>query len=166
MDFIEVAKIINTHGIRGAVKIFLLTSNVDRFKMKCTFYIDMKIPVTVKKIMKISKDTAVLEFNEFNNINDIMMFKNLGIYVEESDIMPLPEGEYYIFKLIGMDVYNQDSVYIGKISNVISTLANDVYEVNHNGKMIYIPAVKDYIIEVDEIKSTMRVNIISGMLDD
>ena len=50
MEFIEVAKIINVHGIKGTVKIYLLTSNIDRFNAGCIFYIDKKIPVTIKSV--------------------------------------------------------------------------------------------------------------------
>ena len=78
----------------------------------------------------------------------------------------LPEDEYYIYKLIGIDVYNQDGKFIGKIKNVLTTLANDVYEIDYNGKNVYVPAVKEFIKDVDINKSIMKVNIIDGMLND
>lgn len=166
MEFIQVAKIINSHGIKGAVKIYLLTSNVNRFNNDCKFYIDKKIEVSIKNIRKIDDNIAILEFNEYDNINQILQFKNLGIYVEESDLDELSDGEYYIYKLVGLTVYNQFNEEIGKISNVLSTLANDVYEVNNNGKIIYIPAVSNFINEIDIENGIMRVNIIEGMIDD
>ena len=157
MEFIEVAKIINVHGIKGTVKIYSLTSNTDRFNAGCIFYIDKKIPVTIKSVRELSSDLALLAFNEYDNINQVLEFKNKGLFIED---------EYYIYKLIGVDVYDQDNKFIGKIKNVLTTLANDVYNIDYNGKDVYIPAVKEFIKDVDIEKSIMKVSIIDGMLDD
>ena len=159
MEFIEVAKIINVHGIKGTVKIYSLTSNIDRFNADCIFYIDKKIPVTIKSVRELSSDLALLAFNEYDNINQVL-------FIEESNLLELPEDEYYIYKLIGVDVYDQDNKFIGKIKNVLTTLANDVYDIDYNGKDVYIPAVKEFIKDVDIEKSIMKVSIIDGMLDD
>lgn len=166
MEFIEVAKIINVHGIKGTVKIYSLTSNIDRFKDDCKFYIDKKIPVTVKSIRELSSELTLLTFNEYDNINQVLEFKNKGLFVEESNLLKLPDDEYYIYKLIGMFVYDQNNKFIGKLKNVLTTLANDVYEIDYNGKSVYIPAVKEFIKDVNIEKSIMKVNIIDGMLDD
>lgn len=166
MEFIEVAKIINVHGIKGTIKIYSLTSNIDRFKDDCKFYIDKKIPVTVKSVRELSSELALLTFNEYDNINQVLEFKNKGLFVEESNLLELPEDEYYIYKLIGMDVYDQNNKFIGKIKDVLTTLANDVYEIDYNGKSVYIPAVKEFVKVIDIEKSLMKVNIIDGMLDD
>ena len=166
MEFIEVAKIINVHGIKGTVKIYSLTSNIDRFKYDCKFYIDKKISVTVKSVRELSSELALLTFNEYDNINQVLEFKNKGLFVEESNLIELPEDEYYIYKLIGIDVYDQNDKFIGKIKDVLTTLANDVYEIDYSGKSVYIPAVKEFVKDVDIEKSLMKVNIIDGILDD
>ena len=166
MEFIEVAKIINVHGIKGTVKIYSLTSNIDRFNADCIFYIDKEIPVTIKSVRELSSDLALLAFNEYDNINQVLEFKNKGLFIEESNLLELPEDEYYIYKLIGVDVYDQDNKFIGKIKDVLTTLANDVYNIDYNGKNVYIPAVKEFIKDVDIEKSIMKVNIIDGMLND
>jgi len=79
------------------------------------FYIDKKITVTIKSVKELSTDLALLTFNEYDNINQVLEFKNKGLFIEESDLLALPEDEYYIYKLIGIDVYNQDGKFIGKI---------------------------------------------------
>ena len=94
MEFIEVAKIINVHGIKGTVKIYSLTSNTDRFNAGCIFYIDKKIPVTIKSVRELSSDLALLAFNEYDNINQVLEFKNKGLFIEESNLLELPEDEY------------------------------------------------------------------------
>lgn len=166
MDFVEVAKIINVHGIKGTVKIYSLTSDINRFNENCNFYIDKKIKVSVKSVKKLSSELALLTFNEYDNINQVLEFKNKGLFVEESDLLHLPENEFYIYKLIGMSVYNQDDKFIGKIKDVLTTLANDVYDIDYNGKSVYIPAVKEFVKDIDIEKSIMKVDIIDGMLDD
>lgn len=166
MEFIEVAKIVNSHGIKGSVKIYLLTNDFKRFKENSNFYIDKKIKVTVKSVKSLNKDYAIITFNEYDNINDILNFKNLSIFVDEKDVKILPKDEFYIYKLIGVNVYNQDDVFIGRVKDVLQTLANDVYQIDYNGKDIYIPAVKEFIKAIDIENSFMKVNFIKGMLDD
>ena len=80
-----------------------------------------------------SSDLALLTFNEYDNINQVLEFKNKGLFIEESNLLELPEDEYYIYKLIGVDVYDQDNKFIGKIKNVLTTLANDVYDIDYKG---------------------------------
>lgn len=166
MEFIQVAKIINSHGIKGAVKVFLLTSNVERFKKKCNFYIDKSTVVTVKSVRKVSEDIAILEFNEYNNINDILKFKNLGLFVDENDVDELSDGEYYIYKLIGLDVFDQNDNIVGKLKNVLSTLANDVYEIDYKGQSVYVPAVSQFVENVDIENNKITIKFLEGMLDD
>lgn len=166
MEFIEVGKIINTHGINGSVKLYSLSSHIKRFKSDCKFYIDKNIEVSIKNIKQIKDNMLIITFNEYNNINQVLNFKNKGLYVEENDLFVLPENEYYVYKLIGINVYDQKEEFIGKIKDVFTTLANDVYEIEYNGKVIYIPAVKEFVKEVDIENSIMKVNIIDGMIND
>lgn len=166
MEFVEVAKIVNSHGIKGAVKVHLLTANIERFNKKCYFFIDKKLKVTVKNVRSISKDFAIITFNEYTNINEILQFKNLSLFVEEKDLDILPDDEFYIYKLIGISVYNQNGKFIGKVTEVLSTLANDVYQIDYNGKTVYIPAVKEFVKEINLENSIMKINFIKGMLDD
>ncbi|MCE3019749.1 ribosome maturation factor RimM [Parvimonas micra] len=166
MEFIEVAKIINVHGIKGTVKIYSLTSDINRFNANCKFYIDKNIEVTIKSVRKLTSELALLTFNEYDNINQVLEFKNKGLFIEESDLLELPDDEFYIYKLIGINVFDQNGKFIGQIKDVLTTLANDVYDIEYKGKSIYIPAVKEFVKEVDLDKSIMKVNIIDGILND
>ena len=108
----------------------------------------------------------MLTFNEYDNINQVLEFKNKGLFIEESDLLELPDDEFYIYKLIGINVFDQNGKFIGQIKDVLTTLANDVYDIEYKGKSIYIPAVKEFVKEVDLDKSIMKVNIIDGILND
>lgn len=166
MEFVEVAKIVNSHGIKGAVKVFLFTDNIERFKENCKFYIDKKFKVTIKSTRALANNYAILMFNEYNNINEILQFKNLSLFVEEKDLKNLSDDEFYVYKLIGLEVYNQNDEFVGKVKDVLSTLANDVFEIDSNEKSIYVPVVKEFIKEIDLVNSKMKINFIKGMLDD
>ena len=91
MEFIEVAKIINVHGIKGTVKIYSLTSNIERFKADCKFYIDKKIAVTIKSVRELSSELALLTFNAVS-------YTHLGKSVQ--DLFKLCDKEIELKKMI------------------------------------------------------------------
>lgn len=166
MELIQVGKIVNTHGIKGAVKVFLFNDDVDLFEKNKKFYIDSNILVTIKSARKIKTNLAIIEFNEYNNINEILEYVDLNLYVEEENLSELSDGEYYVYKLIGLDVYDQNGQKIGKLKNVLSTLANDVYEIEYNKKIVYVPAVSQFIDNVDFENNKIIIKFLEGMLDD
>ena len=79
--------------------------------------------------------------------------------------MPLPEGTYYTFELIGMDVVTEEGERLGRLSDVWSMPAQDVYVVEREGKEILVPALQTIIREVDLPHQRMTVNLPDGLLD-
>ena len=80
--------------------------------------------------------------------------------------MRLKKDEYFIADLIGMKVYTEDEAYLGELTEVITTGANDVYTVHmENGKDVLIPAIGQCILNVDVEHETMQVQLLEGLLE-
>jgi 16S rRNA processing protein RimM len=90
-----------------------------------------------------------------------------GGYLEitREQLVPLPEGSYYIFEIIGLKVYDLDGAYLGEITDVLQTGANDVYVVETGGKPLLIPALKQVVREVDLQGRRMRVELPEGLME-
>lgn len=167
MDFTSIGKIINTHGIKGEVKIYPLTDDVNRFKeLKTAFIGPNKDKVTIKTV-KFQKNLVILKFDEFNDINEVLKYKDTSICVDEENLVELPEDHYFIFDLIGLKVYDMASTFIGELKDVIEGRSNDVYIIRNEelDKEYLIPAVGAFIKEIDIEENKMIIDPIEGMIE-
>lgn len=166
MDYTAIGKIINTHGINGEVKIYPYTDDVERFSILKQAYIgDTKIKVNLSSV-KYHKGLPLVKFKEYNNINDVLKFKEQIIYVDDENRVVLPKNHFFIYDLIDCQVYDMDNNYIGKLVEVMQGASNDIYVVkDDNHKEYLIPAVKEFIEEVNIDKKTVIINPIEGMIE-
>lgn len=166
MDYVQIGKIINTHGICGEVKILPLTDNVKRFEKLYRVYLGKNKEVIHIERLWYKNDFVILKFKEFNNINEVLSFKDNYLYIDEEDVVDLPEDTYFVFDVIGCEVFNLENRRIGLISEVLETGSNDVYVVkDDNGREYLIPAVKEFIKKIDVENKIILIEPIEGMID-
>jgi 16S rRNA processing protein RimM len=167
-DLLQVGAITQTHGINGEVKVFPTTDDVKRFKKLKDVILDTgkeKITLEIEGV-KFFKNLVILKFKGFDNINDIEKYKGKSLYVTRENAVKLRRDEYFIADLIGLKVYDDEDNYLGELTNVIETGANDVYEVKfEDGREVLFPAIKQCILNVDMDNGTMKVHIMKGLLD-
>ena len=167
MEYTIVGKIINSHGIKGEVKIYPLTDKINRFDYLKTADIgDKKIKVELERV-KYHKNLAILKFKEFNDINEIIFLKDSFIYVDETEKVVLPENHFFIYDLVGSKVFDTKSNLIGILSDVIQGPSNDVYIIKdvEKDKEYLIPAVNQFIININIDNKEIVVNPIEGMIE-
>ena len=158
--------ITNTHGIRGQVKVFPYTDDNNRYKLLNKVYIgDEKLEVHVNEV-SFFKNLIIVGFKEFNNINQIIKFKDMGIYILDDDRMPLDDNRYYISDLVGLSVLDNKGNKLGVLTEVLQGGANDVYVVKGEKASGMVPAVKEFIIEVNIPKGYVEIKPIEGMFDE
>jgi 16S rRNA processing protein RimM len=167
-DLLQVGAITQPHGIRGEVKVFPTTDDVRRFKKLKEVILDTgreKITLEIENV-KFFKQFAILKFKGFDNINDIEKYKGKNLYVTRENAVKLRRDEYFIADLIDLEVYDEEDNYLGVLTNVIETGANDVYEVKfEDGRNVLFPAIKQCILDVDMENRKMKVHIMPGLLD-
>ena len=141
MEYIAVAEVLNTHGIKGCLKMRPLTDNIERFDEDICYYLgDKKVKV---------------------NIQNYRMYKGF-LYIDEKDRYELKDGSFYIDDLIGLKAYSNGE-YIGDLVEVLSVYSNDVYVIKNDEKEFMIPAVKEFIKKIDLENGLIDVVIIEGM---
>ena len=164
--YLECGKIINTHGVKGGIKIeswcdspeVLLDLNKIYFK---TGYGFEKRKIISSTVMK----RHVMAYIEgVNDIDTAAALKETVIYADREDI-PLEDGDFFIIDLVDLPVIDVDSgVEYGKVSDVFNTGASDIYTVKTPGGDRMIPAVPEFIIEIDTDRGIF-VRPIEGMFD-
>ena len=164
MPQIEIGKIVNTHGLKGHIKVEPWCDGIETFEyLSRVFVKNMSYKI---ESVKVQKNHFLLKLEGLNSVEEAEKLKNTVLYAQEDEMPPLPEGVYYIKDIIGLDVYD-DEKYIGKISDWIETGANNVYVIQRKeGKDILIPAIDSVIKHVDIENNKMSVNMLEGLMED
>lgn len=166
---LQVGVITQTHGIRGEVKVFPTTDDVNRFKKLKEVTLDNEKERLVLEIegVKFFKQYVILKFKGLDSINDIEKYKRAKLLVNRENAVRLRKNEYFIADLIGMEVMTDEGRRLGTLKDVLLTGANDVYVVEReNGVEVLLPAIKECILEVDMEKGCMTVHVLDGLLEE
>ena len=166
-DMLQVGVITQTHGVRGEVKVFPTTDDVNRFKKLKQVILDTgeeTMPLEIQSV-KFFKQFVILKFKGIDNINDIEKYKRCSLYVTREHAVALEEDEYFIADMIGMEVCTEDGNIFGTLKDVIETGANDVYVIeNAEHGEVLVPAIKECIRSVDIEKGQMMIHLMDGLI--
>lgn len=161
MKKIIAGKIINTHGIRGELKV--QRTNNEPFDRQIDYYIgDLDKPFEITKARNDGQFTYI-KLKDYDNINDVLVFKNKFIYVSEADLCDLDKDEFYIKDLIGLEAIGIQGEKIGHIRDVLTYAANDIYVLECQDGEKLVPAVKEFIKKVDLESGQVIIDLIEGM---
>lgn len=165
-DLLLIGYIVGVHGIKGAVKVVTYTDSLDIFQPNQEIWAeDSKgkqqslIIETVKPYRKI----ACFALKGITNRNAAENLLHNRLYINKKYLPDLKEGEYYWHDIMGMDVYETEGDFVGKIAAIIETGSNDVYVVRHEDTEILLPALESVIVEINPQAKAMRVNIPEGL---
>ena len=165
-QFLECGKIINTHGVRGGLKLESFCDTPQDLASLKKVYIKNGTDYKCHKVKRASvfKQFVLFELEGINNIDAAMTLKNVVIFADRNDI-PIDEGAFFLADIIGLDVIDIESKEkIGTLCDVLNLGASDLYEIStSNGKKL-IPAVPEFIKEID-LENGIFVSLIEGMLD-
>lgn len=167
-NFLRVGVISSSHGLRGEVKVYPTTDDVDRFNnlknvILQTGQDDINLEI---QGVKFFKNMVILKFKGFDSINDIEKYKGKDLLITRDQAVELGPDENFIVDLIGLQVVTEDGEELGILTDVIKTGANDVYEVKTaNGKEVLLPAIKECVLNVDLESGIITVHIMDGLLD-
>lgn len=169
MDLLEVGKIINTHGLRGEVKIVTWTDYPEVFE-EIGFVIVKKRgeeeKLTIKGV-KYQKNNIIVKFAEIDAIDEAEKYKNAVLLADRSALGELPEGVYYIADLIGCMVFEENGNEIGVLADVFSTGSNDVYDIKREGKKnLLVPIIDGVLKTVDIENKKITIKIPEGLEDE
>ncbi len=166
-DYLEAGKAVNTHGVRGHIKVQSYCDSTAVFCSLKTLYIEKKgefIPVKVEKSSP-HKGMVLCKLENSETYEDAILYKNKILYCKRDDI-PRDEGDHFIVDLIGLPVYNIETgkVY-GKLKEVIDNPANDLYAIECETGISYIPCVAEFVKDIN-LEKGIAISPIEGMFDE
>lgn len=166
LEYLSIGQIVNTHGVRGEVKVYPLTDDISRFEKLKEVYIEQngelkKYPIEGSKNLK---NMVVLKLKGVETMNDAERLRERYVKVGRWDAVPLPKDTFFICDIIDSDVYDMDGVLLGKLINVLQTGSNDVYVVKSDKQEILVPALKTVVKEIDLKNKQIKVDLPEGLI--
>lgn len=165
--FLEIGKIVSTHGVRGELQVLPWCDGPDFFQQFSTLYQDEqgRKPVRVEQC-RWHKNRILLKLAGVDTMDAAQALQNQVLYMDRQDAK-LAEGCYFIQDLVGLQVLDADSgEAYGELTEVLPTGANDVYVVKPaEGKDILIPAIPDVVAETDIEGGVLRIRPLEGLID-
>ena len=162
VDHIVVGVIRGVRGLRGELRVEITTEFPQRFDPGATLFISG----IKREVLKSSRDRkgVLLFIQGINSREDAEACKGMELSVPECDSLERPEGKYFHYELIGLKTYDEDGKYLGELTEIIETGANDVYAIALDGyKDLLLPVIPEVIGSIDVKSSRIEVKVPLGL---
>ena len=162
METIKLGKITAPQGIKGEVRVYPYTDELTRFsEIEAVLLDGQKRKIQNARYMK---NMAVLKLEGVDDRNMAESLRNKELLLAKEDLWEQPEDTYFIDDLVGCTVVSEDGAAVGMLKSIISRPAQDLYEIERaDGSTFLLPAVKEFIKNVDLDNKTITIHLINGL---
>jgi 16S rRNA processing protein RimM len=165
---ITIGKAVKPFGVKGEMKIEPLTDFPERFKDLNRVHLvspaGKEIVCEVKSV-RYAGEMPLLVFNGYDSPEKAKALNGWLVKVPDEEASPLPDGHYYWYELIGMEVCSENGEKLGTIVDIFETGSNDVYVMKRGRKEVYLPATKEVIKQIDRKAKQMVIHLMDGLME-
>lgn len=167
---LKVGKIVNTHSLKGEVKVISSTDfEEERFKKGSKLLItrgNQLIREVVVQSYRNHKNFLLVKFEGIDSVEEAEKLKNLQIKIDSDEVGELEENEFYFHEIIGCEVFDENGKLLGEIIEILTPGANDVWVIKgQNGKEILIPYIEDVVKKIDIENKKIDIEVMEGLID-
>ena len=164
MEKIKIGKIVNAVGLKGEVKVYNYSDSEEVYERTPEIYAGDRL-LKVQNV-RMQKNMVILKLSGIDDRNAAEAAKGTELFITEADLPELPEGQFYIRDLIGMEVEEQGGSFHGVVTDVLQNTAQDSFEVKRDdGKTVLIPKVDAFVQKIDGKERLITVTLIEGLTD-
>ena len=162
----RIGQIVNTQGLKGEVRVYPYTDDINRFDELEYFYIDKNLnnKYEVERV-RYKGNMVIMKIKDIDSIELAEKLKTKNMYIGREQGRELEEGEFFVSDLIGLDVFTVDGENVGVLKDVLQHAINDVYVVSSGEKEYLIPSIEKFVPTIDLDQNKMIIDPIKGMLD-
>ena len=161
-QYIEAGQIVNTHGVRGEVKIFSWLDSPEYLRSFGTLYFRGGEKSVNVRAARVHKDFVIAALEGVEDVNAAMALKNEIVFIDRDDAA-LPEGAFFFSDLFGARVVSDAGEELGTLTDVLERPGNNIYVVNGGEREWLIPAVPEFILGTDVENGVITVHLIDGL---
>lgn len=167
---LKVGKIVNTHSLKGEVKVISSTDfEEERFKKGSKLLItrgNQLIREVIVESYRNHKNFLLVKFEGIDSVEEAEKLKNLQIKIDSDEAGELEENEFYFHEIIGCQVFDENDRNLGEIIDILTPGANDVWVIKgENGKEILIPYIEDVVKKIDITSKKVNIEVMEGLID-
>ncbi len=170
--FLLLGRVLRPHGIRGELRLEILTAYPERIVSGKRVYLGTNPydPASVSEhtVVQARKHQhyLILQLEAITTRNEAELWREHYVMVNMDEAVPLEEGEYYLYQLIGLNVITDEDEMLGTVTDTIETGANNVFVVHGPRGEVLLPDIDECILDIDIDAGTMTVHIMDGLLGD
>lgn len=167
MDRVTIGRISRVRGVKGEVMVAPMTDDSRRFRKLRKLAIS-EVEAAGEFLVESAKEhkgQVLMKLKGVDSPEEARKLVGGFVEIERDQLIQLPEGRYFIFDIVGLEVITTQGTRIGKVKEVVSLPANDLYLVEGKGKQYHIPATKEVIKTIDLEKGEMIIEPVEGLLD-
>ena len=158
-EYLDCGQIVNTHGVRGEVRIVPWADSPDFLCRFSTLYID-GAPWRVLSV-RVHKGSVIAKLDGVDTVEEAMLLRDKTVQINRADAR-LPEGTFFLADVIGLNVVDEEGQTLGTLKEILSPSVQQVYVVEGE-REIMIPAVPEFILETNIKGGYIKVRLIEGM---
>jgi len=163
LEYIAIGQILAPWGRKGQLRVEVVTDFPHRLTPRSPVYVD-RCPMTIAGTSW-HKGKAIIKLEGIDSVDDAEKLRGKALEIHHSQLESLPEGQYYHFQLIGLEVWTTEGKRLGKVIKILSAQSNDNYVVSGKQGEILIPAIEDVVKSVDLESGRITIEAIEGLLN-
>lgn len=165
-NYMLIGRVLRPHGVYGEVRVEILTSVPEYFNSE-RLYLGRRpsalTPYDVEDV-RFHQEKVLLKLATIDDRDVADSLRNLWVYMDRQNSIPLEEGEFYLYQLVGMKVITDEGEVLGEVTDTLQTGANDVFVVQSSRGEILIPDIEEVVLSIDGKQGLITVHIVEGLL--
>jgi 16S rRNA processing protein RimM len=163
--FLVIGRIVKPHGLNGEVRVEIHTELPERFTWLEKVYLGKDEPRLVEVDgVRFHKGWALLKLNGYDNRQDAAELRSMWLQVPYEEGIPLEDGEYYLYEIVGLSVFTDEGDYLGDVTDVLETGANNVFTVRGPHGEVLLPDTAEVIKDIDFDSRRVLVHLLPGLI--
>jgi len=168
LRYLAIGRVVRAHGVRGEVSVTVLTDFPERFESAQWVYLGNEYEASPYRLegCRWHKKNVLLTLAGISDRDQAGQLRGQFVQIPIEDAIPLPDGSYYLYQLLGLAVITQDGTDLGIVSDILETGANDVYVVRNEDTdtELLVPAIPDIVKAINIDEGRIVVELISGLI--
>lgn len=167
MELFLTGIVLKPKGLKGELKVQPVTDFPESFLTRHEYYVGKNSEEAVVRNVRsatLRQGFAWLVFEGIESREAAEAVAGMKLYVTAEQLKPMPDDRAYLHDLIGLEVVDEEADKVGKISDVLQMPAQDVYEIDTGGRKVLVPAVEEFITEIDLEKGIVTLRRFSEFL--
>lgn len=166
-EYFEIGQIVNHFGIKGMVKVNPFTNDISQFEELKSVLVEKNgklLDIQIEEV-KYSKNQILLKLKGIDTVEEAEKYRNCYIKIARENAKKLPKNTYFIADILGLTVYTDENILLGKVEDIYNSGASDIYVIkSEDGKQILLPGIKDVIKQIDLEQEKIVVHLIKGLV--